>query len=92
MAATRLDSQVTILKTNAAVEKGLRTTADKTEVIWPKPQFVSRGSPSLVSRNHAPSMMRTMLMVSRAHQRRSTTSRTRKRPRASWFPLEPCLL
>ncbi|KAI9634064.1 uncharacterized protein MKK02DRAFT_38735 [Dioszegia hungarica] len=39
MAAPRLDSEVTILKTNAAAKKGLRTTADKTEVIWPKPQF-----------------------------------------------------
>lgn len=41
MAAPRLDSAVDILKTQAAIKKGLGTTQDKTEVNWPKPQFVS---------------------------------------------------
>lgn len=41
MSAPVIDSEVSILKTKAAAKKGLGTTVEKTEVIWPKPQFVS---------------------------------------------------
>lgn len=35
-----LPSEVSILKTKAAAKKGLNVTPEKTEVVWPKPEFV----------------------------------------------------
>lgn len=35
-----LASEVSILKTKAAAKKGLNATPEKTEVVWPKPEFV----------------------------------------------------
>ncbi|KAI9634065.1 uncharacterized protein MKK02DRAFT_38736 [Dioszegia hungarica] len=34
-----LPSEVSILKTKAAAKKGLNVTPEKTEVVWPKPEF-----------------------------------------------------
>jgi hypothetical protein len=42
-----LPSEVSILKTKAAAKKGLNVTPEKTEVVWPKPEFVRP-----ISRSH----------------------------------------
>lgn len=43
--ATNIASEVHVLKTKAAIKRGLKTTPEQTETIWPKPEFV-RSSPT----------------------------------------------
>jgi hypothetical protein len=38
--AVNTASEVSILKTKAAAKKGLNITPERTEVVWPKPEFV----------------------------------------------------
>lgn len=40
--ATNLPSDVSILKTKAAAKKGLNVSPERTEVVWPRPEFVSK--------------------------------------------------